>query len=333
MPRKDKGQRLTNNEQGKLKVLITGITGFVGGHLTELLARESYQIYGTYLDPFNLKNLSPSQQKATFYPCDLTQPEAVEAVVKSVQPDVVYHLAGMSHVQKSWSIRETTLKVNLFGALNLLESLRKFAPSAKTLMVSSSEVYGNVPLDLQPISENSPLRPLTPYAASKASLELLCHPYIYGDKLHIIIVRPFNHTGPRQDPSFVCSDFARQIAEIEKGLREPRIYVGNLDARRDFSDVRDVVRGYQMIMKKGRTGEIYNIASGKAYAIGELLDILLSLSPAKIQISPDPDRIRPSDIHLLLGDNTKVRHQIGWEPEIPIQDTLRDILSYWRERI
>lgn len=316
-----------------MKVLITGITGFAGGHLTELLARDSYEIYGTYLDPFNPKSLSPFQQKATFYPCDLTQPEAIEAVVKTVQPDFVYHLAGMSHVQKSWSLRETTLKVNLFGSLNLLESLRKFAPSARTLIVSSGEVYGEVPLDLQPISENFPIRPMTPYAVSKASLELLCYPYIYGDKLHIIIVRPFNHTGPRQNPTFVCSDFARQIAEIEKGLREPRIYVGNLDTRRDFSDVRDVVRGYQMIMKKGQTGEIYNIASGKAYAIGELLDILLGLSRVKIQVSPDPERIRPSDIPLLLGDNTKVRHQIGWEPEISIQDTLRDILSYWRERI
>jgi GDP-4-dehydro-6-deoxy-D-mannose reductase len=316
-----------------LKVLITGITGFAGGHLTELLARDSYEIYGTYLDPFNPKSLSPFQQQATFYPCDLTQPEAIEAVVKTVQPDFVYHLAGMSHVQKSWSLRETTLKVNLFGSLNLLESLRKFAPSARTLIVSSGEVYGEVPLDLQPISENFPIRPMTPYAVSKASLELLCYPYIYGDKLHIIIVRPFNHTGPRQNPTFVCSDFARQIAEIEKGLREPRIYVGNLDTRRDFSDVRDVVRGYQMIMKKGQTGEIYNIASGKAYAIGELLDILLGLSRVKIQVSPDPERIRPSDIPLLLGDNTKVRHQIGWEPEISIQDTLRDILSYWRERI
>lgn len=316
-----------------MKVLITGITGFAGGHLTELLARDSYEIYGTYLDPFNPKSLSPFQQKATFYPCDLTHPEAIEAVVKTVQPDFVYHLAGMSHVQKSWSLRETTLKVNLFGSLNLLESLRKFAPSARTLIVSSGEVYGEVPLDLQPISENFPIRPMTPYAVSKASLELLCYPYIYGDKLHIIIVRPFNHTGPRQNPTFVCSDFARQIAEIEKGLREPRIYVGNLDTRRDFSDVRDVVRGYQMIMKKGQTGEIYNIASGKAYAIGELLDILLGLSRVKIQVNPDPERIRPSDIPLLLGDNTKVRHQIGWEPEISIQDTLRDILNYWRERI
>jgi len=316
-----------------LRVLITGITGFAGGHLAELLLEQSYQVYGTYLHPGSLENLPELQRKASLYPCDLTQLESVQAVVKQVHPDLIYHLAGISHVQKSWSSRETTLKVNLFGSLNLLESVRNFAPSARILVVSSSEVYGKVPPDLQPIPESFPLRPITPYAVSKASLELLCYPYLYGDKLQIVIVRPFNHTGPRQDPSFACPDFARQIAQIEKSLREPKIYVGNLEARRDFSDVRDVVKGYQRVLEDGEGGEIYNIASGQAYSIKDLLDILISLSLADIQISLDPDRLRPSDIPLLLGDNTKIRHQLGWQPEISIRDTLQAILDYWRERV
>jgi GDP-4-dehydro-6-deoxy-D-mannose reductase len=316
-----------------LKVLITGITGFVGGYLAEFLLKKSYQVYGTYLHPGSLENVPGLEHQATLYPCDLTQSEAIETVCKEILPDRIYHLAGMSNVKKSWTEREATLKANLFGALNLLESVRKFVPSAQILMVSSSEVYGNVDPNHQPIMENFPVHPVTPYAVSKASLELLCYPYLYTDKLRIVIVRPFNHTGPRHDPSFVCPDFARQIAQIEKGLREPIIHVGNLDARRDFSDVRDVVRGYHMILEKGGNGQIYNIASGKVYSIKELLGILISLSPAKIEIRPDPKRLRPSDIYALSGDITKVRHEIGWTPEIPICDTLKDILNYWRERV
>lgn len=316
----------------KLKILITGITGFVGGHLTEFLLNKSYQIYGTYLHPYNPAS-SPDLQKVILYPCDLTQSEAVQTVLKEVRPDLIYHLAGVSNVQKSWFGREATLKINLFGALNLLESVRKFSPSVRILMVSSSEVYGNVPPNLQPIPETFPLHPITPYAVSKASLELLCYPYLYGDKLQIILVRPFNHTGPRQDPSFVCPDFARQIAQIEKGLQEPKIYVGNLDAKRDFSDVRDVVRGYHKVLEEGKIGEIYNVASGKAYSIQELLDILISLSSTKIETISDPSRLRPSDITMLLGDNTKIRRQTGWEPQIPIRDTLLATLNYWRDRV
>jgi GDP-4-dehydro-6-deoxy-D-mannose reductase len=199
-------------------------------------------------------------------------------------------------------------------------------------MVGSGEVYGNVPEAQQPISEQTPLHPLNPYAVSKAAQELLCYQYIHAYQLPVVIVRPFNHTGPRQSPNFVCPDFAKQIAEIEHGLREPVMFVGNLEARRDFSDVHDIVRAYHLAIEHCPVGIPVNIASGKAWSIQQILDKLLQSSNAPIEIHQDADRLRPSDVPLMLGDYSLLHQQTEWQPEIDFEETLRSVLDYWRKQ-
>jgi GDP-4-dehydro-6-deoxy-D-mannose reductase len=233
-------------------------------------------------------------------------------------------------VHKSWEGIDRVLRINLFGWLNLLEGLQQFCPEARILMVSSGEVYGKVPEAQQPIRETQPLHPLNPYAASKASQELLCYHYIHAYRLPIVIIRPFNHTGPRQVPNFVCPDFAKQIAEIEKGLKKPVISVGNLEARRDFSDVRDVVRAYHLVLEQCPIGTPINVASGKAWRVRDVLDTLLQFSKVPIEVRQDPDRLRPSDVPLMLGDYTLLHQKTGWQSEIPFQETLLRVLEYWR---
>jgi GDP-4-dehydro-6-deoxy-D-mannose reductase len=314
-----------------MKVLITGATGFVGSHLCERLIRNGDEVHGTYIYQHEIDILPELvRQQVKLHRCDLTEIAQIREVIKTVQPERVYHLAAISSVHKSWEGRDLVLRINLFGWLNLLESLQQLCPTVRILMVSSGEVYGKVPEGQQPVPETQLLHPLNPYAASKASQELLCYQYIHAYQLPIVIVRPFNHTGPRQVPNFVCPDFAKQIAEIEKGLRAPVISVGNLEARRDFSDVRDVVRAYHLVLEQCAIGTPINIASGKAWAIREILDMLLQFSKVPIEVRQASDRLRPSDVPLMLGDYTLLHQQTGWQPEIPFQDTLLSVLEYWR---
>jgi GDP-4-dehydro-6-deoxy-D-mannose reductase len=314
-----------------MKVLITGATGFVGGHLCEHLIRLGNNVHGTFIYQHEIDTLSDRvRQHVVLHRCDLTEIEQVREVIKAIRPERVYHLAAISSVQKSWEGRDFVLRVNLFGWLNLLEALQTFCPEARILMISSGEVYGKVPEAQQPISETQQLRPLNPYAASKAAQELLCYQYIHAYQLSVVIVRPFNHTGPRQGPNFVCPDFAKQIAEIEKGFREPIISVGNLEARRDFSDVRDVVRAYHLALEHCPIGAPVNVASGTAWVIRDMLETLLRFSKVPIEIRQDPERLRPSDVPLMLGDYTLLHQQTVWQPEIPFEETLLNVLEYWR---
>ena len=315
-----------------VKVLITGATGFVGSHLCEYLLRLGDEVHGTFIYQHELDILPDLvRQHVVLHRCDLSAAEQIPEVLKIVQPERVYHLAAISSVHQSWEGRDRVLRVNLFGWLHLLEALQQYCPETRVLMISSGEVYGKVPETQQPIREMQPLHPLNPYAASKAAQELLCYPYIHAYQLPIVIVRPFNHTGPRQVPNFVCPDLTKQIAEIEKGLREPVIAVGNLDVRRDFSDVRDVVRAYHLALEHGPVGAPVNVASGKAWMIRDILAILLQFSHVPIEIRPDPDRLRPSDVPLMLGDFTRLKQQTGWQPEIPFEETLLSALEYWRQ--
>ncbi|MCK4306651.1 GDP-mannose 4,6-dehydratase, partial [candidate division WOR-3 bacterium] len=220
---------------------------------------------------------------------------------------------------------------NIIGELNIFEAIRRAKINPWIQIAGSSEEYGMVHSDEVPIKETNPLRPLSPYGVSKVAQDLLAYQYYMSYKLNVVRTRAFNHSGPRRGNVFVCSEFAKQIAEIEKGKREPVILVGNLDAQRDFTDVRDIVKAYWLGLDKCKPGEVYNICSGKAYKISEVLDILISLSKVKIEIKEDPSKMRPSDVPYLGGDSTKFRDATGWKPEIPFERTLKDLLNYWRE--
>lgn len=318
-----------------MKILITGATGFVGTHLCEYLLSQGHEIHGTYIYPQEVERFPEHLRgKITLHSCDLSEMEQVKQMLCDTSYDQVYNLAAISSVHQSWSKgQELVLKVNLYGWLNLLEGLRSCSPNARILMVSSGEVYGIVPPEKQPTTESQPLRPINPYADSKAAQEMFSYQYIHRYQSQIVIVRPFNHTGPRQSPDFVCSDFARQIAEIEANRRDPVISVGNLEARRDFSDVRDIVRAYALALEHCPIGAPINVASGSAYSIQHVLDTLLSFSRAPIEVRRDPKRMRPSDTALMLGDASQLRGYTGWMPEIPFNETLATVLNYWREQV
>jgi len=265
--------------------------------------------------------------------CDVRDYFSVEKVIKQVVPDYIFHLAAQSFVQTSWAMPNETLQTNILGTLNIFEALRSLRIDAGILVACSSEEYGLVFEHELPIKETNALRPLSPYAVSKVAQDLLGWQYFCNYKLRIFRTRAFNHTGPRRGDVFATSNFAKQIAMIEKNLQKPVIYVGNLETQRDFTDVRDMVRAYVMCVEKGRPGEIYNICSGRAWRMKEVLDLLLQMTKVNVTIEQDIERMRPSDVPILLGDNTKFCEQTGWAPHIPLEQTLQDLLNYWRERI
>ncbi len=310
------------------KVLITGASGFVGSHLTDhLLATSDYTIYGTY------RSESPtgSGDRLKFLKADLQNKSDVDVLLDEVKPDWIFHLAAQSNVPQSIKDPIHTFHANIDSQLNLFLSLKeKEMLQTKVLLVTSAEVYGFIRPEDLPVSENTPHRPANPYAVSKIAQDYLGFQYQLSYKLPIVRVRPFNHVGPRQAPTFVVSDFAKQIAEIEKSKREPIMRVGNLDAKRDFTDVRDMVRLYPMLLEKGEPGEVYNAGSGKSRSAQEILDGLLALSESKITVEQDPAKMRPSDVPDIFADTKKVKDAIGWEAEIPFEKTLKDTLDYWR---
>jgi GDP-4-dehydro-6-deoxy-D-mannose reductase len=256
----------------------------------------------------------------------------VRDVLDEVRPERIFHLAAQSFVMTSWTAPTESLTTNILGQLHIFEAVKKLHIMPRIQLACSSEEYGLVLEDELPIRETNPLRPLSPYAVSKVGQDLLGYQYFMSYKIPIIRTRGFNHEGPRRGAVFVCSDFAKQIADIERGRRPPVIRVGNLEARRDFTDVRDVVRAYWLSLERGVPGEVYNICSGKAWTIREMLDLLLGMTDAKVKIEQDPARMRPSDVPVLLGDASKFRKATGWEPTIPFDQTLRDLLDYWRRR-
>lgn len=322
-------------------ILITGINGFAGSHLAELLLGHSKRVFGTVRLRSNMDNLSAFvRNNAELIECELTDAHAVRnTLIGRVNPDVIYHLAAQSFVPKSWSSPADTMHNNIVSQLNIFEALRSFGMYSTIVVIAgSSEEYGLVHEHEAPIAEDNPLRPLSPYAVSKVAQDMLGYQYAQSYKMPIIRCRAFNHEGPRRGQDFVISNFAKQIASIESGLQEPVISVGNLDARRDFTDVRDTVRAYAALvhetMENGlEFGQVYNICSGRAWRIGDMLDMLLGMSTAEIEIKHDENRMRPSDVPLLLGNCDRLKEATGWVPEIPFERTLRDTLDYWRGRV
>jgi GDP-4-dehydro-6-deoxy-D-mannose reductase len=258
---------------------------------------------------------------------------SIRGVIKKVKPERIYHLAAQSYVLMSWVAPVETLQTNIISEANLFEAVRAEVKDCRIQIAGSSEEYGLVLPNEIPIRETNPLRPLSPYGVSKVTQDLLGYQYSKSYKMNIVRTRAFNHTGPRRGEVFATSNFSKQIAEIEKGKREPVIYVGNLEAVRDFTDVRDVAIAYYLSLEKGEMGEVYNICSGTGRKIREMLDLLLALTEHKIEVKPDPKRMRPSDVELLTGDATKFKQKTGWQPTIPFEKTMGDLLAYWRERV
>ena len=317
-----------------MKALITGIAGFVGSHLAEfLLKKKGMKVFGIDRWLSRLDNICHIQDKIELIECDLTDPFSTHTEIERIRPDLIFHLAAQSFVPTSWLAPHDTLTTNIMGQLNVFESVHKLKLKTRIQIACSSEEYGMVYKNEIPIKETNPFRPLSPYAVSKVTQDMLGYQYYQSYGLFVVRTRGFNHTGPRRGENFVSSNFAKQIALIEKGLQKPIIYVGNLSAIRDFTDVRDMVRAYWLALQKAKPGETYNICSGKGIVIKHCLEMLLKLSRKKIKIEIDPARLRPSDVEILIGDNTKFCKQTGWKPQIPFKKTLSDLLDYWREKI
>jgi GDP-4-dehydro-6-deoxy-D-mannose reductase len=315
------------------RVLVTGVTGFAGSHLVDyMLSRDDCEIYGIQRWRSRTENIEQFKDRITLLECDLRDASSTRDVIERVRPDWIFHLAAQSFVPTSWTAPTESLVTNVIGQVNLFEAVRRIGLDCRIQLACSSEEYGLVQPDEIPIRETNPLRPLSPYAVSKVAQDLLGYQYWMSWKVHSVRTRGFNHEGPRRGPVFVASDFAKQIADIEKGRREPVVMVGNLEARRDFTDVRDMVRGYWLALEKCEPGEVYNICRGRAWSIREVLDLLLGMTSARIEVRQDPARLRPSDVPVLLGDRTKFSRATGWEPIIPFEQTLRDMLEYWRAR-
>ena len=315
------------------KILVTGISGFAGNYLARKLLDRGYnKIYGTYLSEKSIGSLFGISSQLELFQLDLMDSKTVYEVINKIKPDYVYHLAAIASSVQSFKEPNFVITNNINSQINLLEAIRNTKLNPRIMIVSSAEVYGKVdPKDL-PIDEDTPLKPVNPYAVSKLTQDFLGLQYFIAYNIDIIRVRPFNHIGPGQTEQFSTSAFAKKIVEIEKEKKEPVLTVGNLEAKRDFTDVRDMVWAYILLMEKGKSGDVYNIGSGKAYKMSEVLDMMLSFSKVKIKVETDSSLLRPSDNPELVCDNTKIQNLTGWIPEIPLEQTLKDILEYWREK-
>jgi len=315
------------------KALITGIAGFVGSYMAELLLAEGYEVYGLCRPRSKMDHIESIKSKIQLEDADLLDSHSLYTTINKIKPEYIFHLAAQSFVPTSWGSPAVTLEVNIVGSANVFEAVRQVGIDPVIQIACSSEEYGMVHADEVPIKETNPLRPLSPYAVSKLAMDYLGYQYFESYKMRIIRTRGFNHTGPRRGDTFAESTFAKQIALIEKGKQEPVIYVGNLDAARDYTDVRDMVRAYLLAVHKCDPGDVYNISTGTSIKIADVLKLMLSMSKVQVEIKEDPKRMRPSDVPILIGDNTKFVAKTGWKPEIPFTKTAEDLLNYWRERV
>ena len=312
-----------------MRVLITGVSGFAGSHLADtILHQAACQVWGVV------------RQAAPGLPAEVQQIEgdlrdlaAVGRVLDTVAPDLVFHLAAQAYVPVSWRDPWATLETNIHAQVNLLAALAERRASTRILVVGSETEYGVVRPEDMPVDEDTPLRPISPYAVSKIAQDMLGLQYFLSHQVQAVRVRPFPHIGPRQKPDYVAASWARQIAEIEAGQREPVLRVGNLAVARDYTDVRDVVRAYWLLLQHGTPGEVYNIGTGVARPVQSLLDILLGLSYVPIRVEVDPQLFRPADVTVTVCDASRLRAATGWEPLIPFEQTVRDILDDWRGRV
>ncbi len=315
------------------KALITGIAGFVGSHMAELLLKEGYEVWGMSRPRTKMDHIESIKSQLHLEDADLLDSHSLYTTLNKIKPDYIFHLAAQSFVPTSWGSPAVTLEVNIVGSANIFEAVRQVGIDPVIQIACSSEEYGMVYENEVPIKETNPLRPLSPYAVSKLAMDYLGYQYFESYKMKIIRTRGFNHTGPRRGDTFAESTFAKQIALIEKGKQEPVIYVGNLEAQRDYTDVRDMVRAYLLAVQKCDPGEVYNIATGHAIKIADVLNMMLAMSTVKVEIKQDPSRMRPSDVPILIGDTAKFQEKTGWKAEIPFEKTAADLLNYWRERV
>ena len=313
-----------------LRVLITGAGGFVGKHLSAHLsqAQPEAELYGTTLMPSERVHSALAGNRLI----DLKDAEAVLGLLADARPTSIYHLAAQAFVPRSFEDPWETLENNVRAQLNIILACLKLDIQPRLLVVSSAEIYGAVAPEQMPMDENTPIRPTNPYSVSKVAQDMLALQYYLSHGFPIMRARPFNHIGPGQNSRFVAPALAMQIARIEEGAGDSVIRVGNLEAKRDFTDVRDIVRAYRLIVEKGRPGQAYNVASGVAYSIRRLLDILLGLTEAEIQVCVDPERLRPVDVPEIRGDSSKLRADTGWKPTLSFEETLKDVLTDCRER-
>jgi len=317
-----------------MRLLITGITGFVGSHMAEYALAQGAEVFGSARWRSRTENIEHLKDKIQLVECDLRDVTSTRRLLETTSPTHVVHLAAQSFVGTSWHSPAETMSTNITSQMNLLEGMRSLKLEPRFLAIGTSEEYGLVHPDELPIKETNPLRPLSPYAVSKVAQDMMGFQYFRSYGLPIVRTRAFNHEGPRRGEVFVTSNFAKQVVEIEAGLRKPVIFVGDLTPRRDYSDVRDIVQGYWMLLDRGEPGEVYNLCSGRPWAIQQVLDFLLDASRVKgITVELDHARLRPSDVMVLDGDSSKIRKAVGWQVSIPFERTLEDLLAYWRERI
>jgi len=323
-----------------IKNLITGIGGFVASHMADYLLEKNEIIYGTYRWTEDLSRIEHIKDKIILVPLDLLDLGSCVNCIRECEPDYIYHLAAQSYVPDSFIYPAVTIQINTIGTLNLLEAIRlaiktSFDYNPIVHICSSSEVYGQVESDEVPIKETNPLRPQNPYGIGKLGADMVAYVYWRAYGIKTIRTRMFTHTGPRRTMESAESSFAMQITRIEKGLQEPIVKVGYLDSIRTIADVRDAVKAYYLLVRKCEPGEVYNIGGNKTLKVGEILDFLISLSPMreKIKIEIDPSRLRPSDVTLQIPDCSKFKTQTGWEPKISFEQTMIDLLNWWREQI
>lgn len=309
------------------KVLITGSEGFAGQHLWRELENNGYEVYGTTL------HVPETGLPKNVFVCDIESQEQLNSLITNIHPDVIVHLAGQPKPGLSFNIPQKTFQINTIGTINLLEAVRSIPDyKPRILLVGTSEEHGVVATEKLPITEESPLNPINPYAISKLANWFLAKEYVQSFGFDIVYATPFTHTGPGQMPGFISPDIASQIVEIEKGTKEPVLYTGDLSSKRDISDVRDVVRAYRLLVEKGRPGERYIISMGKSLPISEIVGKLVSQSKVKIEMRLDPARTRPSDIPDLVGSHDKLTKATGWQPQISIDQTLKDLLDWYRTK-
>lgn len=309
-----------------MKALIIGGAGFVGGYLINELLENNWEVHATCLENEKIT------ENCRTHILDIMDKDSIIKIFNNIFPDVVYHLAAQSSVAVSWKKPQLTAEINVIGSINVLEALKEAdKKNIRLVMIGSGEEYGYIRPEACPLNENEPLHPGNIYAATKACQEMIGGIYARAYGLDIIMVRAFNHSGPKQSSTFVISDFCRQIAEIESSKRPPEICVGNLSAMRDFTDVRDVVRAYRLLADKGISGKIYNIGRGKAVSIQYILDTALSYAGTDIQVKTDPKRMRASDIPVIEPDVSQIFSHTGWKAGITVEQTIKDTLDYWRK--
>ncbi len=310
------------------KAMIIGAAGFVGSYLIQYLKEDGMEVYATKLPHEKIEN-----EDARIFDLDILDREAIVSLLFEIRPDYIFHLAAQSSVGLAWKNPGLTIDVNIKGSVNVMDAVRELYYKPRVLLIGSGEEYGHIKPGETPIGEENMIRPGNIYAATKVCQNMIGNIYAQAYDMELMMVRAFNHIGPTQAPMFVVADFCKQVAEIEQGLRNPVMYVGNLEAKRDFTDVRDVVRAYALLIKYGMPGETYNVGSGYAISIREILDDIIALSPCDITVEVDANKLRPVDVPIIAADIAKIKELTGWEPRISLKQTIKETLDYWRDMI